>query len=54
MLECNLSGRRVVSVSEVYHKRPPGRDRLSVILTRRDNNTGDSFCVFVEVPSKSV
>jgi len=29
MLECNLSGRRVVSVSEVYHKWPPGRDRPS-------------------------
>ena len=29
MLECHLSGHRVLSLREVYHKGAPGRDRLS-------------------------
>ena len=42
MLECNLSGHRLLSLSEVYHKEPPRKGRLSSDIVVLDE---DSYVV---------
>jgi len=46
MLECNLSGHRVLSVSEVYHKQsPPGHDSGGGSFFVLVVETGEGACL---------